>query len=672
MERQVLLAVFLSFLVLVLYQRFLAPPVPLDSATADPTASPAAPVGATDPPAAIGRARAPAATGTPAAGDSTPPLTVGDFTPLAAVEKFEPVVADDQPRDIVVESRFVRAVFANRGAKLVSWQIKDHVDDSGGPVELVPEVSPDQTWPFSLRVPDAPRITARLDDALFRPSVDQLQLRADPATLVFEYEDSSGLRARKSFTFQALPDCEDRAREARCEPQPYLVRFAASVTTAEGALPVMMQWGPAIGGERTNVSRMTFPQPPAGVLYGRAFENGLLQEIDIYRAQPADLRERSTYEGAFEFVGVDNKYFLAAALPGTGPARAGELEEVVGVRLVERFTSRVDYSPVSAVGLDVDLVAFDLTLDPGGGDLPVFIGPKNFDVLRAVHPDLVRAINFGFLSVIVVPLHQTLKWINGYVGNYGWSIILLTVLINILIFPLRHKSVVSMRKMQELQPEMKAIQARYKDLKATDPAKQKMNKEVMELYRKHGANPASGCLPMLATMPILFSFYRLLSMAIEIRGAPFMLWITDLSVSDPLYITPIVMGASMVFQQRLQPPGADPMQRKMMMAMPVVFTFMFLSAPSGLVVYWLTSNVIGIGQQLLTNRIAGPLRKHQVRPPAERLVKKAAAAGTADAEPAGDGAGATTELPRRPAKKTRQGKGSRRSRGKRHRDPRDA
>ena len=652
MERQVLLAVFLSFLVLVLYQRFLAPPVPLDLVTADPTASPAAPVGATEPAPAV-RDASPAAVA-PAVSDAVPPP--------AADETFEPIVSDEAagPRDIVVESEYIRAVFANRGATLVSWQIKGHVDDSGGPVELVPpEVSPDQTWPFSLRVPDAPGITARLDDALFRPSVDQLQLRADPATLVFEYEDSAGLRARKSFTFQALPNCEDRAREARCEPQPYLVRFAASVTTAEGALPVMMRWGPAIGGERTNVSRMTFPQPPAGVLYGRAFENGLLQEIDIYRAGPADLREWSTYEGEFEFVGVDNKYFLAAALPGTGPSRVAP--------------TRVDYSPVSAVGLDVDLVAFDLTLDPGGGDLLVFIGPKNFDVLRAVHPDLVRAINFGFLSVIVVPLHQTLKWINGYVGNYGWSIILLTVLINILIFPLRHKSVVSMRKMQQLQPEMKAIQARYKDLKVTDPAKKKMNEEVMGLYRKHGANPASGCLPMLATMPILFSFYRLLSMAIEIRGAPFMLWITDLSVRDPLYITPIVMGASMVFQQRLQPAGADPMQQKMMMAMPVVFTFMFLSAPSGLVVYWLTSNVIGIGQQLLTNRIAGPLPKHQVRPPAERQVKKATAAGPTDAEPASDGAGATTELPRRPAKKTRQGKGSRRSRGKRHsRDSQDA
>ena len=631
---------FLSFLVLVVYQRWVGPPpepVPVDLVGTEPVNAAVSAVGATDTETAIGAA--PTAIGTPAVGGSLLPPTVVDVD-------FEPVVGDESPRDIVVESGFLRAVFTNRGARLVSWQIKGHVDDSGGPVELVPqEVSPGQTWPFSVMVPGEPAITARLDDALFRPSAARLELTADPATLVFEYEDSSGLRARKSFTFQALPDCEDRARAEPCEPQPYLVRFVASVTTAAGPLPVIMRWGPAIGGERTSVSRMTFPQLPAAVLYGRAFENGLLQEVDIYRAQPADLRERSTYEGALEFVGVDNKYFLAAVLPGGRQ-------------------SRVDYSPVSAVGLEHDLVAFDLTLEPGGGDVPVFIGPKDFDVLRAVHPDLVRAINFGFLSVIVVPLHQTLKWIYGYVGNYGWSIILLTVLINVLIFPLRHKSVVSMRKMQELQPEMKAIQARYKDLKATDPAKKKMNQEVMELYRKHGANPASGCLPMLATMPILFSFYRLLSMAIEIRGAPFMFWITDLSVSDPLYITPVVMGATMVFQQRLQPAGADPMQRKMMMMMPVVFTFMFLSAPSGLVVYWLTSNVIGIGQQLLTNRIVGPLRKHEVRPPAERLVKKVAAAAKADAEPPGDRSEATTKASQPPARETRQARGSRRSRGR--------
>jgi YidC/Oxa1 family membrane protein insertase len=270
--------------------------------------------------------------------------------------------------------------------------------------------------------------------------------------------------------------------------------------------------------------------------------------------------------------------------------------------------------------------------------------------------------------MLVVPLHRTLKWIYGFLGNYGWSIILLTVLINIVIFPLRHKSVVSMRKMQELQPEMKAIQARYADLKATDPGKQKMNQEVMELYRKHGANPASGCLPMLLTMPILFAFYRLLSMAIEIRGAPFMFWITDLSMHDPFYVTPVVMGASMVVQQRLQPSAADPTQQKIMMMMPVMFTFMFLWAPGGLVIYWLTSNVIGIGQTLITNRIAGPPRSRQVRPPAERQVKKAVAAKTIDVEPVAstsEGPEPASGRARQGGKRGRQGKGGgRRSRGR--------
>jgi YidC/Oxa1 family membrane protein insertase len=241
------------------------------------------------------------------------------------------------------------------------------------------------------------------------------------------------------------------------------------------------------------------------------------------------------------------------------------------------------------------------------------------------------------------------------------------VLINIVIFPLRHKSVVSMRKMQELQPEMKAIQARYADLKATDPGKQKMNQEVMELYRKHGANPASGCLPMLLTMPILFAFYRLLSMAIEMRGAPFMFWITDLSVHDPFYVTPVVMGASMVVQQRLQPSAADPTQQKIMMLMPVMFTFMFLWAPGGLVIYWLTSNVIAIGQTLITNRLAGPPRSRQVRPPAERQVKKAVAAKTIDVESVestSDGPEPASRRARQGGKWGRQGKGGRRSRGR--------
>jgi YidC/Oxa1 family membrane protein insertase len=226
-------------------------------------------------------------------------------------------------------------------------------------------------------------------------------------------------------------------------------------------------------------------------------------------------------------------------------------------------------------------------------------------------------------AVIVVPLLKSLKWVNSYVGNYGWAIIILTVIINIVIFPLRHKSVVSMRKMQEIQPEVKAIQDRYAKLKATDPAKQKMNQELMSLYKDRGVNPMSGCVPILLTFPLIFAFYALLSTAIELRGAPFIGWIHDLSAHDPFYITPILMGVSQLWQQWMMPSaGVDPAQQKMMMFMPIMFTFMFLWAPAGLAIYWLVSNVWQIGQQYLTNYMIGPPAVRTVRPPAERRLKR--------------------------------------------------
>jgi YidC/Oxa1 family membrane protein insertase len=628
MERRVLLAVFLSFLVLVVYQRFVAPvPVPVEPFVD----------GSAEPGAVVPGSGAAAPASSSAAVGTAPPAAASPAAPAQAVAgaAFTPTVFDSTDRDIVVESDLVRAVFSNRGAELISWQLKQYGDDSGGQVELIPpDVSPDQAWPFSLVVPGNPDLTARLDQALFRPSIDRLRLRGESGTLAFEYEDSSGLRARKSFSFQSSPE------------QPYVVGFSASVSTSSGPVPLTIRWGPALGGVRENTSRLVFQQLPGAVLYGRVFEDGLLEDADVYRAAPDDLADRGIYDGQFTFAGVDNHYFAAVALPG--------IEQAV-----------VEFQPISTLRREHDLVAFDLTVDPGMAEIPVFIGPKDFDILGAVHPDLVRVIDFGWLSVLVVPLHRTLKWIYGFLGNYGWSIILLTVMINIVIFPLRHKSVVSMRKMQELQPEMKAIQARYADLKATDPGKQKMNQEVMELYRKHGANPASGCLPMLLTMPILFAFYRLLSMAIEMRGAPFMFWITDLSMHDPFYVTPVIMGASMVVQQRLQPSAADPTQQKIMMLMPVMFTFMFLWAPGGLVIYWLTSNVIGIGQTIITNRLSGPTRTRQVRPPAERKVKTPVPAKTIDVEPVEPtNSGADRPVGREGGKRGRQGRGGRRTRGK--------
>ncbi len=598
MERRVLLAVFLSFLVLYVYQFLVGPPPapPEERPLAADSSAPApSPSGAVSPAAGTTatetRARE---AGLDAAGPAglVPPLSksapVGRPSP-------DPVVADDAPRDIVVESDHFRAVFSNRGGELVSWQLKDYLL-AGRPVELVPpDLPPEEPWPFSLVFEDE-NLTSVAHEALYRPSSHSVRVGERTVALTFEYEDDSGFHVRKVFAFDPTTS-------------PYVVYLTVEANVGSEQLNPVIRWGPALGGVDTAPSRFARHEPTRGLLYGRVVEGGVMQELGIERPSAAAVAGQPAYDGQMTFLGVDNHYFLAAAIPGAQQAT-----------IVYRV---LPLPPVEPDGDVRNLIAFDLALADRASNLPFFLGPKDFDVLQEADPVLVRAIDFGFLSFLVVPLHRSLKWIYGLVGNWGWAIILLTIVINVLIFPLRHKSVVSMRKMQEVQPEMKAIQERYAHLKTTDPDKQKMNQEIMALYRDRGVNPASGCLPMLATMPILFAFFRLLGAAIEIRGEPFLLWITDLSVHDPLYVTPLIMGASMFFQQRLNPSQADPTQQKIMMFMPVMFTFMFLWAPAGLVLYWLTGNLLGIGQQVITNRIIGPPKVKVVRPPAERRVKKA-------------------------------------------------
>ena len=294
------------------------------------------------------------------------------------------------------------------------------------------------------------------------------------------------------------------------------------------------------------------------------------------RLAAKDIAKQSAYDGQFHYAGVEDNYFMVAAL-SSDPIKV-------------TFAPVSIPPPTGSKEAARDLTTFTVEPHRAGAPLRFFAGPKDFDVLTSIDRDLARAIDFGMFTVIVVPLLRSLKWVNGYVGNYGWAIILLTFFINVILFPLRHKSVVSMRKMQEIQPEVKAIQDRYKNLKATDPAKQKMNTEMMALYKEKGVNPASGCVPMLLTMPFIFAFYALLSTAIELRGAPFIFWIRDLSAHDPYFVTPILMGVSQVWQQRLAPAaGMDPIQQKMTMLMPVFFTFLFLWYPSGVALYWLST-----------------------------------------------------------------------------------
>ena len=219
-------------------------------------------------------------------------------------------------------------------------------------------------------------------------------------------------------------------------------------------------------------------------------------------------------------------------------------------------------------------------------------------------------MRLGWFKFLALPLLWGLRWIHdNVVANYGWAIILMTILVRLILFPLTHKSTVSMQKMQEVNPKVQAIRQKYrsklKDKQGRPNAEmqRKMNEETMALYKAEGVNPAGGCLPMLLQMPVLFAFYNLLYAAIEIRHAPWMLWIQDLSAMDPYYVLPIVMGASQFLQQKMTPAAGDPMQRRMFAMMPIFFTILFLKFPSGLVLYWLTNNVLGIGQQLMYKRL---------------------------------------------------------------------
>ncbi|MEW6332901.1 MAG: YidC/Oxa1 family insertase periplasmic-domain containing protein, partial [Thermodesulfobacteriota bacterium] len=227
----------------------------------------------------------------------------------------------------------------------------------------------------------------------------------------------------------------------------------------------------------------------------------------------------------------------------------------------------------------------------------LYLGPKDYTLLKAMDIGLENAIDFGdWLKWLAMPLLIALKFLYGYVHNYGIAIIILTILIKLIFWPLGNKSYRSMKEMQKLQPKMAALREKYKDDKT------KLSQESMALYKSHKVNPLGGCLPMIVQIPVFFGLYKALLYAIELRHSPLFWWIQDLSEKDPYYITPIVMGATMFIQQKMTPTGADPLQAKIMLFMPVIFTFMFLTFPSGLVIYWLFNNVISIGQQIYINR----------------------------------------------------------------------
>lgn len=573
MEKKVLLAITLSFLVLAGYQYVVVRPAAIRQAAAKAAAQQAA--AAAPAPAAPVQAGAPATVGQPAAPAASA---------VPAAPQVEALVADARERDIVVENDHIRAVFSTRGVVLTHWELKKYLDGGGSPIDVIPPQKPGSAEAgFAIATDDA-ALTSRIGGALFKPSADGLTVGASGGSVAFEFRDAGGLTVRKRFDFGK-------------SASPYVVNATIEATLNGAAVPFTVWSGPGLG-EVERATTGTFLSPS----YYQAPEGIVHKDGKVARLSASTLGTEALQQGAIRYAGADDHYFLMAILPAEGA------------------TTRLDYKTVAFETPQGPraLVAFRMLLDRPWNDVRFFLGPKQFDDLVKVDREMVRAINFGMFDFLVVPLLRSLNWIHGFIGNYGWSIIALTVLINLIMWPLRHKSMVSMRKMQEIQPIVKSIQDRYAHLKMTDPGKQKMNEEMMRLYKEKGVNPASGCVPMLLTFPVLFAFYAMLSQAIELRGAPFAGWIHDLSVKDPLFITPILMGITMLWQQKMTPSSMDPAQAKIMMFMPVMFTFMFLWAPSGLVIYWFCSNLFAIGQQYMTNHLIGPPPGATARPMATK------------------------------------------------------
>jgi YidC/Oxa1 family membrane protein insertase len=299
----------------------------------------------------------------------------------------------------------------------------------------------------------------------------------------------------------------------------------------------------------------------------------ILKDSDRIEVVPKKLDAPRDYKGGIRWVAEEDKYFFASIVP-LGP-------------VIEAKTWKVHNS--APVGLKVA---------SGINQFIIYAGPKEYNRLQELNVGIEHIIDFGFFSFLARPLFWILKFFYSFIGNYGWSIVLLTIIVRVPFIPIINMGQRSMKRMQELQPKLNEIKERYKK----DP--QRIQKEMMELYKKYKVNPLSGCFPMLLQIPVFFALYKVLMIAIELRGAPFLLWIKDLSIKDPYYVLPIIMGVTMLVQQKMTPTSPDPRQNKMMMLMPVVFTFLFLNFASGLVLYWLVNNVLSIIQQFYANKKA--------------------------------------------------------------------
>ena len=465
---------------------------------------------------------------------------------------------------VIVENDDLILHFDTRGAILHEVELKQYLNAEGNPLKLV---------------------NGRAPIELGSPLLVKVKGEKDLSSAVYEVNSENDLiNAPASIKFTYRFGDLEIIKTIDIPVSGYQLGLRVEATKRGIPMDSTITLGPGIG-SFDNGRTGDFRTPR--IVYKRSDGVESYDEKDISKGV-------SEIDRGSRWLALDSKYFTFLLLP---PEKLGSVRLYRDVILVE------GQEVVEADGDEYPLLKAEVEMPVDEGVI-LFIGPKKTRLLKSLDPSLVGLIDYGWFGAIVRPMLSVLRYIHEYVGNYGWAIIILTFLINLALFPVNYKQMSSMKKMSALQPQMKAIQNRYKQMKKEDPRKQEQNAEVMALYKQHGVNPLGGCLPMLIQIPILFAFYRMLEASIELKGEPFIFWIQDLAKPDPYYITPIVMGLTMVLQQKMTPSSSDPTQKKIMTIMPIALTFMFLGISSGLAVYFLFSNVFRIFLQLGMNKLS--------------------------------------------------------------------
>jgi YidC/Oxa1 family membrane protein insertase len=553
-ERRLLVVFALTFLVILLFQPLLKKYGP--QSTAKPESSRAA-----------GQNQAQPATQLPSQ------LATANVAASAQAPASAPLQAASES-ETVIENTVFKIVFTNRGARVKSWVLKKYTDDKGGPLELVNTTAAEKYgYPLELWTYDE-TLRNKLNSALY---VANSSGATAPAEITFAYDDGD-VSVRKSYKF-------DR--------DSYVVGVRTSVTAKGAQVTAFPMWPAGLGGDTTGPQYAT-----AQIVYQ--------YDSKVERLPIKKISGGGTLPGPFHWAGVSDQYFAAVFLPQ-------DPQSAAMVTLHNTIEIPHNASDANNKQMDkVDVLGAAVGSLKGLTDERLYVGPKALSDLESVavpgitgaEPDLRAIIDFGWLGIIARPLFLWLKWMyNRIVPNWGWAILLQTLVINLALLPLRLSQMKSMLKMQRVAPQIKSIQEKYKKYSLRDPKKAEMNEEISALYKREGVNPAGGCLPLVIQMPFLFAYYRMLNVAMDLRHAPWM-WVKDLSAPDPHYILPISIVVTMFFMQRLTPQaGMDPAQQKMMnIMMPAMLGLMSFNLPAGLGLYWAAGQLIGIVQQSVMNR----------------------------------------------------------------------